>query len=348
MYNLPTALLICILHTNKLEQILVGFVGQAALSLGLSAWVFFLTTHGNIDITHPEGTPKREIEHKRLDFVSNILMIGSDIQTTLGIAYMVTVFSQAMIMDTYHLHVVFDIVSFVGVSNTAALVCWRFCRAKLEGSDTSMNSHPKSKRESARKFYWNDRSRAAFLFTALYIALTILLCVRLHEWAPDTAPGRCYYTHLVTSVTASHPGADETYVGTTASWLVVVLLFSIFGGVRLRRGILILSYLQFPLHLYMTLALRIANEGKFEGEMKHENEWDFGQTTAVVLLGIAVVEFLKKGKEYYDFETYVVKHGTVPGSGDHDQSQSRDEEANADSYLLKRGSADGESPTSNA
>lgn len=261
-------------------------------------------------------------------------MIGSDIQTTLGIAYMVTVFSQAMIMDTYHLHVVFDIVSFVGVSNTAALVCWRFCRAKIEGSNTNTNW----------RFYWNDRSRAAFLFTALYIALTILLCVRLHEWAPDTAPGRCYYTHLVTSVTASHPGADETYVGITASWLVVVLILSIFGGVSRRRGILILSYLQFPLHLYMTLALRIANEGKFEGEKKHENEWDFGQTTAVVLLGIAVVEFLKKGKEYYDFETYVMKHGTVPDSGGHDGSQSReqsrDEEAYVDSYLLKTRSGD--------
>lgn len=296
--------------------------------------MFFLTTHGNIDLTHPEGTPKREIEHKRLDFVSNILMIGSDIQTTLGIAYMVTVFSQAQIMDTYHLHVVFDIVSFVGVSNTAALVCWKFCRAKLDPSDTSISPPSKSKRDSLRSLYWNDRSRAAFLFTALYIALTILLCIRLHEWAPDTAPGRCYYTHLVTSLTASHPGADETYVSTTASWLVANLLFSIFGGVRLRRGILVLSYLQFPLHLYMTIALRIANEGKFEGEMKHENEWDFGQTTAIVLLGIAVVEFLKKGKEYYDFETYVMKHGAVP-SAESVRSQSRDEEANVDSYLLK-------------
>lgn len=84
----------------------------------------------------------------------------------------------------------------------------------------------------------------------------------------------------------------------------------------------------------MTIALRIANEGKFEGEMKHENEWDFGQTTAVVLLGIAVVEFLKKGKQYYDFETYVMKHGAVP-SAESVPSQSRDEEANVDSYLLK-------------
>ena len=72
----------------------MGFAGQAALSLGLSAWVFFLTSHGNMDITRPEGSRERAIERKRLEFVSSILMVGSDIQSTLGIAYMVTVFSQ--------------------------------------------------------------------------------------------------------------------------------------------------------------------------------------------------------------------------------------------------------------
>jgi hypothetical protein len=56
-------------------------------------WVFFLTTHGNLDIMRQEGSKEREIERKRLDFVSKILMIGSDFQTTLGIAYLVTAFS---------------------------------------------------------------------------------------------------------------------------------------------------------------------------------------------------------------------------------------------------------------
>ncbi|OGM42476.1 hypothetical protein ABOM_008316 [Aspergillus bombycis] len=260
-----------------------GFAGQAALSLGLSAWVFFLTTHGNMDITYPEGSMQREIERKRLEFVSNILMIGSDIQSTLGISYMVTVFSQAQIMDTYHLHLVFDIVSFVGVSNTAALVCWRFCRAKIEASDTT--PHPKGTRD--RISYFHGRYRATFGFTILYLALLILLCVRLDEWAPNKAPGRCYFSHLVTSPSASHPGADQVYVAVTGSWLIVVILASVFSGVRGRRWILILSSFHFPLHLYMAIALRQANQGKFEGETKHENEWDFGQTTAVVLLGIA-------------------------------------------------------------
>jgi hypothetical protein len=47
-----------------------------------------------MDITHPEGSIEREVERKRLDFVSKILMVGSDFQSTLGIAYLVTTFAQ--------------------------------------------------------------------------------------------------------------------------------------------------------------------------------------------------------------------------------------------------------------
>ncbi|KAJ0420807.1 hypothetical protein BJY00DRAFT_312733 [Aspergillus carlsbadensis] len=289
--------------------ILVGFAGQAVISLGLSLWVFFLTTHGNMDMIHPEGSRERAIERKRLDFVSSILTIGCDIQLTLGIAYLITTFSQVQIMDTYHLHMVFDIASFVAVSNTAALVCWRFCRAKIDeqlptdgdNTDTEKRSAAPGSRKRGIP-YWTARYRATFLFIALYLALTILLCIRLNEWAPNTPPGRCYHSHLVTSEGATHPSADKVYVSITASWLIAVVLASAFLGVHRRRGILVLSSLHFPLHLYMAIALRQANQGRFEGEAKHENEWDFGQTTAVVLLGGAVVELVGKGREYWAFE----------------------------------------------
>ncbi|KAL3474307.1 hypothetical protein BJX99DRAFT_182819 [Aspergillus californicus] len=323
--------------------ILVGFAGQAALSLGLSAWVFFLTTHGNMDITHPEGSIKREIEKKRLDFVSNILMIGSDIQSTLGIAYMITTFSQAHIIDTYHLHLVFDIVSLVGVSNTAAFVCWRFCRAKIDlASDSDSDSDSKTHRPSRKSLrdrfsHPSGRYRGTFIFATLYAALIILLCIRLADWDPNKAPGRCYFSHLVTSPHASHPGDDQIYVSITGSWLIAILLASIFLGVNRRRGILILAALHFPLHLYMAITLRLANQGKFEGETKHENEWDFGQTTAVVLLGIALVELVGEGKKYYDFETFVTKHGVLPPGEDGNSSvdlRRGDEEGSPGSYLL--------------
>lgn len=229
---------------------------------------------------------------------------------------------------TYHLHLAFDISSFVGVSNTAALVCWRYCRAKIgDGKE--------------RVTWLHGRYRAAFLFVIWYLCLTILLCVRLHEWAPNQSPGRCYYSNLVTSPGASHPGDDEIYVGVTASWLIIIVLASIFLGVNRRHTILVLCSLHFPLHLYMTIALRQANQGKFEGEVKHENEWDFGQTTAVVLLGIAIQELVVKGKEYYDFESKAAKHG-MSRRGSKESGQI-DEEANneqAEGYLLQKHSRD--------
>ncbi|KAH8703895.1 hypothetical protein BGW36DRAFT_289063 [Talaromyces proteolyticus] len=312
--------------------ILVGFAGQAALSLGLSAWVFFLTTHGNIDVVHPEGSVQREIERKRLDFVSSILMIGSDIQLTLGIAYMITVFSQVQLIDTYHLHLVFDIVSFVGVSNTAALVCWRFCRAKIDSPDTKRPSGRHSKRITDFMSYFRGHYRATFLYIALYLALTILLCIRLNDWAPNKEPGRCYHTHLVTNITASHPASDQIYVAVTSSWLIVVTIAGVFGGVRRRRGILLFSSLHFPLHLYMAIALRKANDGKLDGDNKQENDWDFGQTTAVVLLGVAIVELLSKGKEYYDFEKHAAKNGKSRHASD--RSLQEAEDGNSTGYLL--------------
>ena len=170
-------------------------------------------------------------------------------------------------MDTYHLHLVFDIASFVGVSNTAALVCWRYCRVKIDEPDMKLQNKP-----NVRISWFNGRYRAVYIFVALYLALTILLGIRLNEWAPDQEPGRCYYSTLVTDPSDSHPAADKYYVGFTSAWLIVVVLASVFAGVKRRRTILVLSSLHFPLHLYMTIALRQANQGKFEGETSHENE----------------------------------------------------------------------------
>lgn len=51
----------------------------------------------------------------------------------------------------------------------------------------------------------------------------------------------------------------------------------------------------------MALALRSANQGRLEGS-GYENQWDFGQTTAVILLVVALREVFEKGLEYYFFE----------------------------------------------
>lgn len=104
--------------------IVVGFVGQAAISLFLAGWVFLFSKLGYLDVHHhgvvdqekkdEDGMRRRAADRKRLEIVSEILMVGNHIQVLLGISYMVTVFSSVASMDTYHLHLVYDIVSFVG------------------------------------------------------------------------------------------------------------------------------------------------------------------------------------------------------------------------------------------
>ena len=93
---------------------MVGFIGQALMSLLLASWVFFLSRHKNLDRHHARDSTHGLIEIKRLETVSEILMTGNNIQMLLGGAYMITVFVSWRTIDLYHLHLAFDIVSFVG------------------------------------------------------------------------------------------------------------------------------------------------------------------------------------------------------------------------------------------
>jgi heme/copper-type cytochrome/quinol oxidase subunit 4 len=196
------------------------------------------------------------------------------------------------------------------VSSAAALVCWTYCDVRLHRSSHAHDwAHHLFERYFAcfRSPHFTPRHRATYLFVSLYLVLTILLCVSLDNWALDQPPGRCYFSHLVTGFNASHPTSDLVYVSITASWMMLVMMAAALSGSRWRHTILVLAFLQFPVHLYMALALRSANQGKLEGN-GYENGWDFGQTTAVILLAVAVREVFDKGLEYFFFEKDLKKN----------------------------------------
>ncbi|PNP39119.1 hypothetical protein TGAMA5MH_08971 [Trichoderma gamsii] len=299
--------------------IIVGFVGQAVISLCLAVWAFFFSKHGSFfHGGHAPESIEFAIEQKRLECVSDILMVGNDIQMVVGTSYMISAFSNIEKMDTYHLHLVFDIVSFVGVSSAAALVCWTYCDVRLHRSSHAHDwAHHLFERHFAcfRSPHFTPRHRATYLFASLYLVLTILLCVALDDWALDQRPGRCYFSHLVTSSGAPHPMSDKVYVSFTASWMILVMMAAALSGARWRHTILVLAFLQFPVHLYMALALRSANQGKLEGD-GYENEWDFGQTTAVILLAVAAREVFDKSLEYFFFEKDLKKSRALSNRND--------------------------------
>ncbi|KAI2471975.1 hypothetical protein F4781DRAFT_420281 [Annulohypoxylon bovei var. microspora] len=279
--------------------ILIGLSVQAFISLALAFWVFFLTKLGRLDIQHPEGTPEYASEKKRLGFVSEILMVGNDLQMVTGVALVITAISNAKNIDLYHLHLVYDTVSFVGISNAAALVCWTFMGAKT----------PKKKRHQIAPSHWTGRFRVSYMFAVLFLVMTIFLEIRLDGWSLTSEDlGHCYITNGITSSDASHPVTDKAYVAVTAVWLLLVMFGALFCPAKFGKPLLILSFLQFPVHLYMMIKLRTENQDFLENH-ENENDWDFGQTTAIILLVIAVTQLLHQAVLYFKFERAVKKYG---------------------------------------
>lgn len=101
-------------------------------------------------------------------------------------------------------------------------------------------------------------------------------------------------TSLLAMPSASHPYVDVIYLGVTCFFMFVscsvpvyVLLFMTTGDVEeaeeRAETVLTLSFVQYPLHLYSVVALRVSNGGLLEGDS--EDTWGFGQIVALVLLG---------------------------------------------------------------
>ena len=132
----------------------------------------------------------------------------------------------------------------------------------------------------------------------LYTAFAIFFGIRLNKWN-DTLPGKCYNASLVSSHNAKHPLVDQIYLGVT-SFYVFVLGFCatpyhsdgspiIFGSQSSGIGTLLL---QFVLHMYTVIALRVSNQHLLDNA-KLEEQWGFGQILALVMLGTTLLECAK-------------------------------------------------------
>lgn len=193
------------------------------------------------------------------------------------------------------------------ISNAAALVFWTFCATKITTADSQWQTRLHIGKRKGSISLLAPRYRVTYIFAIMFLALTIILCLHLKQWNPDSEPGRCYSSHLVSNAD-NHPAGDLVYVITMAVWLFIGMVAAILGGPRRRRPILIFAFLQFPIHLYMALTLRTVNQ-EFLAGGEDENGWDFGQTTAVLLLGMAFSDLVKKLCEYFKFERELQRRG---------------------------------------
>ncbi len=62
----------------------MAFTGQAFLSLVMATWVLILAKSGRLDVLHEEGSAENAIERKRLEYTTDILMVGNDVQMITG------------------------------------------------------------------------------------------------------------------------------------------------------------------------------------------------------------------------------------------------------------------------
>lgn len=399
---------------------------------------------------------KRELSIKRLELICDLVMVGNNIQLMSGIAIMITVFTDATNIDLYHLRLMFDVVSFVGLGSASALCVWAAAAAKIKGTlgvnlrGTAEHAHARAARTRAlarlrrnkpppslqrsaadwlgftgvrqgggpagagaaagRQGTWilqqrrlarakttlekdqiaaeiqeaereervsrlSPRHRLTFTFAIMFLALAILLAVRMNSWTESPEPavggeggtaaplehraeetaevtGRCYNTYLTSAPGSPQPLSDKIYIGITTSWLLISMLMAVTArdvapkrrkrhnphhsrkdlnpeGTRWLPGrgpqwrsarkVLVWTILQFPVHLYMMIALKTANQGLLEGgeggEGHDENSWDFGQTIAVILLGVALNEAWEKFWEHKNFETELMQSGGMSEFG---------------------------------
>ena len=153
------------------------------------------------------------------------------------------------------------------------------------------------------------------VFAILYLTLVIVFALRVGKWDNRIA-GHCYHYNLIALPNSSHPYVDKIYLGITCFYTFASLAGCLFFDkhaeaymkrtdpelfmisrqslfialfITIARFVLIsTALLQYPLHLYMAIAIRVSNQAFLQGES--ENKWGFGQVAALALLAPVIKE----------------------------------------------------------
>lgn len=138
-----------------------------------------------------------------------------------------------------------------------------------------------------------------YIYAAFFFALTIVTLTHMLQWDNHSESlGYCYNTKGSADPGAEQPGTEITYVVVTGFSLLITMIFAIFSGPKSRFPLVILAVLHFGIHMYFMVVVREANQDLLEG-VERENRWDFGQSTAMLLLGLAILEVIKKSIMYW-------------------------------------------------
>lgn len=132
------------------------------------------------------------------------------------------------------------------------------------------------------------------IFLMLYLTFVIMFGIRLNDW-DDSIPGQCYSTSRIAALHGVHPMGDQIYLGITSLYCFALLtIATIDSRLPSRRDyaqlrVIFMGSLQFILHLYTTISLRISNQALLDNPAI-EDKCGFGQILAVVMLGATIIQ----------------------------------------------------------
>ncbi|KAK8872486.1 hypothetical protein PGQ11_003000 [Apiospora arundinis] len=136
----------------------------------------------------------------KIGLIDRVLRTIGDTQLLNGISLLIGALVQHQSLGLYHLHIVYDVVNFTGVSAAAAV--------------TTTFKRPDG-------FFFSGLLIS--LYSGLYLAFTILFGLKLRMW-DESVSGQCYNASRISTPGSAHPYVDSIYLGFTALYLFGSLL----------------------------------------------------------------------------------------------------------------------------
>ncbi|KAK0627344.1 hypothetical protein B0T14DRAFT_512456 [Immersiella caudata] len=277
--------------------IVIALAVQGGISVILSFW---LIARDPLMGNSPLDRYNRQAETSKatIEAAKGLIKGICDAQIFAGTALLIAAFATKDSLTLYHWHVIYDITNFTAIS---------FCAALVHVSYSGINTCKSSEHYV--------RMTLSCVFAVMHLTFSIFFGRALERWDWDT-PGRCYNTRLVSHPGAAHPTVDRIYLGITCCYMQVCLIACLITSFRnyyrdpfrsfdpdgidegepeLEWVVMAGALYQYPIHLYMTVALRVSNESLLEGDS--ENSWGFGQIISLVLVADTLI---RCGRAVYD------------------------------------------------
>ncbi|KAF2032332.1 hypothetical protein EK21DRAFT_60990 [Setomelanomma holmii] len=140
---------------------------------------------------------------RRLDFANRILLAGSDSQTFIGIALLISALIQSKTLTLYHMHIIYDTISLVIISNCAACICIF--------------------REGRTKGY--IRLALIGVWATLFVSYLAVFVTRLQQWDYE-APAHCYRTSRIALSSSKHPYVDYIYIAIKTLYIASTFVYA--------------------------------------------------------------------------------------------------------------------------